>query len=110
MVNTHSKGYRGEHELEQELRHLGIPARRVPMSGQAFHTGDLLVQLGGRELVAEVKSLRLNFMEYGLLEHSGIVFKRTCRPGQTGSWLAVLPLELLARTERQLKHREGMLT
>lgn len=92
-----AKGYRSEHELEQRLRAAGIDAKRIPMSGQAAHTGDIMFNLFGRDHVAEVKAYRQNFFEYKLLEHSAVVFKRTIRPGRTMPFLVVMSIEMFLR-------------
>ena len=101
-----AKGYRNEHELEQLLRAAGIPAKRIPLSGQASHTGDLIVPVSGKDVVAEVKAYRQTFFEYGLLEHSGIVFKRSIRKGMTRPWLVIMPLDMLVNL---IKNEAGVI-
>lgn len=102
MVKARNKGYRGEHELEKMLNEAGLKSKRIPMSGQASHTGDLIIELSDsdirftdiKKLTAEVKSWKRNFSEYDWLNHSDIVFKRTCRLGTTKPWLVVMTLEM----------------
>ena len=86
------KGKRGEREVVRRLRGAGIRARRTPLSGSMDgYPGDVAVELGGRELVGEVKRRRDGFRElYRWLEDRDLLFCRADRRG----WLVVMPLEV----------------
>ena len=56
--SSQCKGKRAEREVVRLLRDAGIPSRRVPLSGSAKgYPGDVVIELGDRELVGEVKRL-----------------------------------------------------
>jgi len=93
-MKTRSKGYRSENQLVHLLNRMGLTTKRRYMSGQASHTGDLDVEIKGDTYMVEVKAFSKNFQEYGWLEHSDIVFKRTVRKGKTGEWLVVMPFKV----------------
>ena len=90
------KGKRGERELVRILREEGIEARRVPLSGSVEgYEGDILVELGDRELVAEVKRRKDGFKSlYRWLEGRDLMFIRSDRH----EWLVVMRLEDWAST------------
>jgi hypothetical protein len=92
MVKTRKKGYVAEHELEQILRGTGLYAKRIPMSGQASHSGDMILKWGKNKCIAEVKSWARGFPEYDMLDHSDFVFKRTISNKGRKPWLVVMPL------------------
>jgi hypothetical protein len=93
MVNSRNKGYRNEHELEQLLLSKGINAKRIPLSGQASYTGDIIITLDDRKMVGEAKAWKSRFFEYELLKHSDVVFKKTVGRTESLEWLVVLPIE-----------------
>ena len=64
------KGDRLERLVVSLLQAHGVDAKRVPLSGSAAgYPGDVSVQLAGRELTLECKSLADFKTLYGWLEH-----------------------------------------
>lgn len=111
-MNTHDKGYRGEHELVEELNAYGIEASRIPMSGQFSYTGDVIIIIDKRQYVGEVKSLALGLRDYKLLGHSELIFKRTCKSGKPKhNWLVTMDIatfiHLVNKVNRLQKLREA---
>lgn len=91
-MKTRRKGYINEHRLEQLLNSSGIAAKRIPMSGQASHIGDLILSIKGRQLTAEVKAWKTRFQEYGFLKRNHMLFKRTTSRAGSGEWLVTMTL------------------
>lgn len=90
------KGKRGERELVRILREEGIEARRVPLSGSVEgYEGDVVLQLGDRQLVGEVKLRKDGFKSlYRWLKGKDLLFIRSDRH----EWLVVMRLEDWAST------------
>ena len=67
--SSQRKGKCAEREIVRLLRDAGIPSRRVPLSGSIEGSpGDVVIELGGRELVGEVKRRKEGFMDLPDLE------------------------------------------
>lgn len=92
-LKTRAKGYRNENELVKRLRAMKISCRRIPMSGQASHTGDIIIFSDHRNIIAEVKAYKQNFFEYELMGHSDLVFKRTTSSKDSKDWLVTMPIK-----------------
>lgn len=99
------KGKRGEREVVRRLRDAGIRAKRIPLSGSMDgYPGDVAVELGGHELVGEVKRRRDGFRElYRWLEDRDLLFCRADRRG----WLVVMPLEVFISLAKGGEHGCG---
>ena len=98
------KGVRVERELVNELVALGLPCRRVPLSGAAGGqwSGDIHIPLLGRIRRAEVKA-RANLQLYSWFKSADLLIVKADRRDP----LAVLPLpllvELMLAAERAFK-------
>jgi len=84
------KGKRGERELVRILRERGIGAHRVPLSGSVEgYESDVILQLGDRQLVGEVKLRKDGFKSlYRWLKGKDLLF---CRANRR-EWLVVIRL------------------
>lgn len=63
MVNATAKGTRVEQAMVKVLKELGLDAYRMPLSGNGLGGGDILVRVGGRSKILEVKCRRDGFMQ-----------------------------------------------
>ena len=99
--SSQRKGKRAEREVARLLRDAGIPARRVPLSGSVEgFLGDVVIELGDRELVGEVKRRRDGFKElYRWLEGRDLLFCRADRRG----WVVVMPVEIFIELVREVR-------
>lgn len=96
-MKTRRKGYNSEHELEKLLNKAGIKAERITLSGQKLHKGDMLIHIGKKRLIGEVKAYKTNFFEYDFLKNAELVFKRTIRKGKTRDFLVVMPIGMFIK-------------
>lgn len=92
MVNSRRKGYRTEHEIVKKLRGYGINTRRVPLSGGApFFSGDILIEINGKEYKCEVKARKDGFKQiYKWLEERDLLLIKADRK----EYLVIIPLDL----------------
>jgi len=76
--SSQRKGKRAEREVVRLLRDAGIPSRRVPLSGSVEGSpGDVVIGLGDRELVGEVKRRRVG--TYFFVARTGVGGSWRCR-------------------------------
>lgn len=73
---SQTKGYRVEHELVKRLNELGIPARRVPLSGAtSFAKGDVHITLNNKDYIVEVKARANGFAKWYKMVGAYLLFK-----------------------------------
>jgi hypothetical protein len=100
MANKNkSKGSYHERKIAEWLNKIGIPAKRVPLSGSlgGEWSGDIHLTLDGRHLVAEVKYRdKSNFPSpFSVLDNRDIaIYKRRTGKPQT---IVIMPDELFAQ-------------
>lgn len=98
------KGKRGEREVCRLLKEGGVRAKRVPLSGSTeFAKGDVVMEIEGKDYVAEVKLWSRGFDRiYKFLEGRDMVF---CR-GDRKEWMVVMKLSTFLEIVNAIYERE----
>jgi Holliday junction resolvase len=101
-----AKGYREEHQAENDCQAAGFAAERIPLSGAAGgkFSGDISIPLLGRDLIAEVKVRRDGFRElYRWLGQNDLLFVRANRQRR----LVILSWDLAVKIAQAAEHNKN---
>jgi Holliday junction resolvase len=103
---SRDKGNRLERAVVRLLQDHGLAAERVPLSGSAggSYSGDLTVQILGRDLVVEAKARANGFLKlYAWLEGRDVLIIKADRRDA----LVVLPMRLAAEIAAAAERRKA---